>query len=90
MRKQIHHFMMIFITEGRIIFMGLIQVALGAISSTAKDAYKEFFYCDAIPEDVLVVRGRRHADKNAHNNGNENVISNGSGIAVADGQCTCK
>ncbi len=67
--------------------MGIIQVALGAISTTAKNAYKEFFYCDALPENVLVVRGKKHSEKNSHNHGNDNVISNGSGIAVADGQC---
>ena len=67
--------------------MGLIQVALGATVSTLGDTYKEFFYCDSIPNEVLVVRGRKHSDKGAHNNGNDNVISRGSKIAVNDGQC---
>jgi membrane protease subunit (stomatin/prohibitin family) len=73
--------------KGDFSFMGLLQVAIGATMSTLGDTYKEFFYCDSIPNEVLVVRGRKHSDKGAHNNGNDNVISRGSKIAVNDGQC---
>ncbi|MCR4999672.1 MAG: SPFH domain-containing protein [Lachnospiraceae bacterium] len=65
--------------------MGLIKAALNAAGGTLADQWKEFFYCDAMPDDVLVVRG--HKKTKGGNHGNDNIITNGSGIAVADGQC---
>ena len=68
--------------------MGLIKAAFGAMNSTFADQWKEFFYCEALPADVLVRRGEKQIGKRSSNKkGNDNVISNGSGIAVADGQC---
>ena len=68
--------------------MGLIKAAFGAMNSTFADQWKEFFYCDALPADVLVRRGQKQIGKRSSNKkGNDNIISNGSGIAVADGQC---
>ncbi len=68
--------------------MGLIKAAIGALGGTLADQWKEFFYCDAIDADTLVVRGKKQTTSRSSNTkGNDNVISNGSGIAVADGQC---
>lgn len=68
--------------------MGLIKAGMGAIGGTLADQWKEFFYCDAIDKDVLVVKGRKKTtDRSSNRKGEENIISNGSGIAVADGQC---
>ncbi len=68
--------------------MGLIKAALGAIGGTLADQWKEFFYCDAIPKEMLVVRGKKQTNgRTSNTKGHDNVISNGSGIAVADGQC---
>ncbi|MDE5584672.1 MAG: SPFH domain-containing protein [Ruminococcus sp.] len=67
--------------------MGLIQATLVATASTFGDTWKEFFYCDAIPADVLVVKGKRRTGKFSSNKGTENIITNGSTIAVSDGQC---
>lgn len=67
--------------------MGLIKAALVGASSALGDTWKEFFYCDSLPPDVLVVKGQRRTGKHSSNKGNENIISNGSLIAVADGQC---
>ena len=68
--------------------MGLIRAGLGAISGTLADQWKEFFYCDALPNDVLMVKGqKRTGSRSANRHGNDNIITNGSGIAVADGQC---
>ena len=68
--------------------MGLIQAGLGAAGGVLADQWKEFFYCDALPKDVLVVKGQKKiGNKSSNKNGNDNIISNGSGIAVADGQC---
>ena len=69
--------------------MGLIRAASNAIGSTLSDQWLDFFYQDAMPETVLVTKGQRRTDNNrkSANRGNDNIISNGSGIAVADGQC---
>ncbi len=68
--------------------MGLIKAAIGAISGTVADQWQEYFYCDAIEPDVLVVKGKKRRSGGLDNNhGADNIISDGSGIAVADGQC---
>ena len=68
--------------------MGLIRAGAGALGGTMADQWKEFFYCDAIDKDTLVVKGvKRITSRSSNTGGNDNIISNGSGIAVADGQC---
>jgi len=68
--------------------MGLIKAGVGALGGTLADQWKEFFYCDALEKDVLVVKGqKRTSSRSSNTKGNDNIISNGSGIAVADGQC---
>ena len=68
--------------------MGLISAGIGAIGGVLADQWKEFFYCDAIDKNVLVVKGqKRISGRSSNTKGNDNIISNGSLIAVADGQC---
>ena len=68
--------------------MGLIKAAAGAVGGMLADQWKEFFYCDALDMDTLVVKGqKRTSSRSSNTKGNDNIISNGSGIAVADGQC---
>lgn len=68
--------------------MGLIKAITGAAGGALADQWKEFFYCDSISNDVLVVKGqKRMTSRSSNTKGNDNIISNGSGIAVADGQC---
>ena len=68
--------------------MGLIKAGFGALGSTLADQWKEFFYCDALDMNTLVVKGqKRISGRSSNTKGSDNVISNGSGIAVADGQC---
>ncbi len=68
--------------------MGLIRAAFGAAGGTLADQWKEFFYCDALSSDVLVAKGKkRTSSRSSNTKGDDNVISAGSGIAVADGQC---
>ena len=68
--------------------MGLIKAGIGALGGTLADQWKEFFYCDSLPDDVLVRKGqKRVSGRSSNTKGNDNIISNGSGIAVADGQC---
>lgn len=68
--------------------MGLIKAAAGALGGVLADQWKEFFYCDALPNDVLMRKGQKQiSGRSSNTKGNDNIISNGSGIAVADGQC---
>ena len=68
--------------------MGLIKAALGAAGGTLADQWKEFFYCESMDKDVMMVKGqKRMTSRSSNTKGNDNIISNGSGIAVADGQC---
>ena len=68
--------------------MGLIKAGIGALGGTLADQWKEFFYCDSMDKDVLAVKGqKRVSGRSSNTKGNDNIISSGSGIAVADGQC---
>ena len=68
--------------------MGLIKAALGAAGGVLADQWKEYFYCEAIPSDVLAVKGRKKATgRSSNTKGDDNIITNGSVIAIADGQC---
>lgn len=68
--------------------MGLIRAAVGALGSGMADQWKEFFYCDALSNDILVVKGQKRITGRSSNiKATDNIISNGSAIAVADGQC---
>ena len=68
--------------------MGLIKAGVGALGGVLADQWKEFFYCDALDMDTLAVKGqKRISGRSSNTKGSDNLISNGSGIAVADGQC---
>jgi len=68
--------------------MGLIKAGLGALGGVLADQWKEFFYCESIPNDILMVKGqKRVSSRSSNTKAEDNIISNGSGIAVADGQC---
>ena len=68
--------------------MGLIKAALGSAGGALADQWKEYFYCEAMPADVLVTKGhKRDSGRSSNTKGSDNIISNGSVIAVADGQC---
>ncbi len=68
--------------------MGLIKAGIGALGGTLADQWKEFFYCEAMPKEILVTKGqKRVGGRSSNTKGSDNIISSGSGIAVADGQC---
>ena len=67
--------------------MGLILAGLGAATGVLADQWKEYFYCEALPTNVLAVKGRKRNSGRSANFGSDNIISSGSVIAVADGQC---
>ena len=68
--------------------MGLLKAAAGAIGGTLADQWKEYFVCDSLSNDVLFARGYKQTSGRSSNvNGHDNIITQGSAIAVADGQC---
>ncbi len=68
--------------------MGLIKAAIGAMSGTLADQWKEYFTCNSLDNDTLMVKGFKNTSSRSSNtDGSDNVISDGSGIVVADGQC---
>ena len=62
--------------------MGLLQVGIGAAASVLSDQWREYFYCGSLDANTLVVKGSKRRGK-----GSNNVISNGSIVAVNEGQC---
>jgi membrane protease subunit (stomatin/prohibitin family) len=68
--------------------MGLIKAITGAAGGVLADQWKEFFYCDSVANDILIVKGKKRVSgRSSNTKAEDNIISNGSGIAVADGQC---
>jgi len=68
--------------------MGLIKAAMGSAGGVMADQWKEYFYCDALPADVLCRKGEKKVSgRSSNTKGEDNIISSGSVVAVADGQC---
>lgn len=68
--------------------MGLIKAAFDAVGGVMAEQWKEYFYCEALPADILVKKGQKKiTERSSNTKGSDNIISNGSVIAVADGQC---
>lgn len=67
--------------------MGLIKAALNAVGGNLADQYKEYIYCDSLPNDVLATKGHKRVGSRGTNKGDDNVITDGSAIAVNEGQC---
>ena len=67
--------------------MGLIKAALGSLTSTLGDQWREYFYCDSMTDDVLACKGnKRISGKSSNTKASDNIISNGAVIAVNEGQ----
>ncbi|MEK5487028.1 SPFH domain-containing protein [Lysinibacillus sp. FSL M8-0355] len=67
--------------------MGLLKAGVGALTGVLEDQWREYFYCEALSADVLVTKGVKRTSKRGSNKGNDNIISNGSIIAINEGQC---
>ena len=67
--------------------MGLIRIASDTVRGTISDQWLDFFHLEAMPENVLMAKGQKRKDAKLINWGNDNIISNGSGIAINKGQC---
>ena len=62
--------------------MGLIKAVLKSASSVISDTWKDYFVCDSLDNDTLMTRGVKKGGSKS-----DEVITNGSGIVVQDGQC---
>lgn len=68
--------------------MGLVRAAGAALSTMMGDQWREYFYCNSLDNDTLMLKGeKRIGPKSSNTNGADNIISNGALIAVNDGQC---
>ncbi len=74
--------------KGAVMGSGIGQAAVAGANSVFADQWKEYFYCDAMDKNVLMTVGQKRTSRNSANTkGSDNIITNGSRIAVADGQC---
>ena len=54
--------------------MGLIKAAFGAAGGIMAEQWKEYFYCEAIPADVLAVKGKKKVTgRSSNTKGDEDV-----------------
>ncbi len=68
--------------------MGLLKAGIGALSGVLADSWRDYFYCESMDADTLVVKGeKRTGGRSSNKKGTDNIISNGSIINVNDGQC---
>ena len=66
--------------------MGIIKAAINSASTMAQDQYKEYFYCPAIPDDIIMMRSYKQTSERSDNHGSNDIVTDGSIIAVADGE----
>ena len=67
--------------------MGLIKAAINSVGGVLADQWKELFVCESLDADTLMAKGEKHKGKRSASDGDDNVISDGSVISGADGQC---
>ena len=68
--------------------MGIIRAITGAAGSVLKEQWLEYFSCDALDSETLIRRGvKRIGARSENTRTDDNIITNGSILSVADGQC---
>ena len=68
--------------------MGLIKLVMDTAGGVLSDQFLEFFYCDTIDNDTLMVKGTKvQTSRGQNNKATDNIISNGSKIVINEGQC---
>lgn len=66
--------------------MGLWKAAVTGAKKTLADQWLEYYYCESLSNDVLLTKGKKVINGGSNTKGNENIITNGSGFAVNEGQ----
>jgi membrane protease subunit (stomatin/prohibitin family) len=66
--------------------MGLIKAAFSALGTTLADQWKEYIYCDSMDENTLVKKGEVRVTGGSNTKRSDNIITNGSKVAVNEGQ----
>ena len=67
--------------------MGLIKALTGAAGGVLADQWLDFFVCESLEADVLAAKGqKRISGRSSNTKGEDNIISNGSGVVVNKGQ----
>ena len=54
--------------------MGLIKAGMGAVGGVLADQWKEFFYCDSMPPDVLMMKGTDRRPQLEHGRGRQHYF----------------
>lgn len=68
--------------------MGIIKAVTGALHSVKEEMWREYFYCDTMSADTLLLRAEKRVSKySANTRKDDNMLTNGSILSVADGQC---
>ena len=69
--------------------MGLLKAGIGALSGVLSDQWRDYFYAEALPANVLVTKAQKRVTKRFGGSRTEddNVISDGSIVAINEGQC---
>ncbi len=70
--------------------MGLIKAAIGSLSGTLGDTWKEAIHCPAIDNTIVVANGVKMNEgsaRSSNSKGSDNYISNGSAIMVEENTC---
>lgn len=68
--------------------MGLLKAGIGAASGVLADQWREYFYCSSLEDGIIAAKGMKRTSRRSSNkHGEENIISNGSIVAVNEGQC---
>ncbi len=68
--------------------MGLLKAGIGAAGGVLADSWRDYFYCTALNATTLAAKGeKRVTERGSNTKGEPNIISDGSVVAVNDGQC---
>lgn len=69
--------------------MGLLRAGIGALTGVLSDQWRDYFASEALPPEVLATKARKRVTRRFGGSRYEddNVISDGSIIAVNEGQC---
>ena len=67
--------------------MGIFKALSASLQGVAHNQYKKFFYCDSMPNDVLMVKASKKSVNSSADDEAENIIPDGSVVAVNEGQC---